>query len=208
MSDELLVFSHLLDPNPRYYVYIHVDRNGIPFYVGKGTGRRFRVTRHRNTKWWMLAARGWEARIIYDNLTEEQAICEEMRLIEHLKRSGLPNANILLGANYISEKDRATINKRRAQSCSQAWQTGRFKRRPYIGSENPFFGKRHSEQTRERLRQAHYHPISCQHDGEQFIVCGTRRAAHLSKLSRPTVQRAIKTGVPTKTGWTFKRVLE
>jgi len=68
----------------KYYVYTHSDISGKVFYVGKGTGDR--AWRNNRTKEWKdkitLLSNQYYVEIVYDELTEEEALDAEALLIE------------------------------------------------------------------------------------------------------------------------------
>lgn len=74
-----------------YYVYLHLRRDcGSVFYVGKGTGRRFKSLDGRNTHWKNIAAKcGVIARIVACNLTDNEAFVLESKLIREFGRKDL-----------------------------------------------------------------------------------------------------------------------
>lgn len=70
-----------------FYVYIHIrGDDGLPFYVGKGSGRRAYNTKNR-TEWWKRVAgkHGRIVLIVRDNLTEAEAFTLEVHLIKELR---------------------------------------------------------------------------------------------------------------------------
>ena len=77
--DEKRKLYYSLSPN-RFYVYTHTDVNNVVFYVGKGTKDRAYST-NRNKAWKDRAKVGYTTEIIYDGLTEQEAIEKEDSLI-------------------------------------------------------------------------------------------------------------------------------
>jgi len=80
-----------------YYVYGHfIPGEDTPFYIGKGTGRRYKKTDNRN-KWWKHIAEkyGYESRILQEGLTDEEACKLEKQLIVQYGRRDL-NTGVLV----------------------------------------------------------------------------------------------------------------
>jgi hypothetical protein len=68
-----------------YFVYLHRDRaSGLPFYVGKGKGRRAHVQEGRHPDWTVKVEslpEGFDVEIVKDDLSEEEAYDLERELI-------------------------------------------------------------------------------------------------------------------------------
>jgi len=81
----------------KYYVYGHfIPGEETPFYIGKGTGRRYKKTDNRN-KWWkhITEKYGYESRILQEGLTDEEACDLEKQLIVQYGRRDL-NTGVLV----------------------------------------------------------------------------------------------------------------
>lgn len=78
----------MLDPERRYYVYVWytLDTNEI-FYVGKGTGNRYK-TRKRENSFFMniLNSHECDSKVIIDNLTEQEAYETEIFYIKYYRK--------------------------------------------------------------------------------------------------------------------------
>lgn len=92
------------DIERRYYVYMHRDKKTqVPFYIGKGTGRRAYDTIGRHPRWFEIVkslTHGYEVQIIADDLSEAEAFDQERDLIAKYGREseGLgPLVNITEG---------------------------------------------------------------------------------------------------------------
>jgi len=70
----------------KYYVYTHSTMNGKVFYVGKGTGKR--AWEKRNGKAWET---DYAVEILFDGLTEEEALDAEAVLIDSYGIENLAN---------------------------------------------------------------------------------------------------------------------
>jgi hypothetical protein len=86
------------------YVYGHYKADtGELFYIGKGTGKRAWVLDGRNPYWNNVVNKhGVEIKILYNDLTEEEAFNKEKELIQEI---GLDNlTNILEGGQGITSE--------------------------------------------------------------------------------------------------------
>ena len=67
-----------------HYVYAHYKKgeSNIPFYIGKGIGKRAREKFRRSKHWKAVVKKyGYDIRILYENLSEEDAFWIETKLI-------------------------------------------------------------------------------------------------------------------------------
>ena len=87
-----------------YYVYLHKTKSGIPFYVGKGKGKRAYST-DRNKDWKALVDRigQYDVEIAYNNLSEDESFEIEKRLIAEIGVNNL--TNMTTGGEGSSRKD-------------------------------------------------------------------------------------------------------
>ncbi|HUT29623.1 MAG TPA: hypothetical protein VMX13_07520 [Sedimentisphaerales bacterium] len=78
------------DVDRSYYVYIHKDRqSGVPFYVGRGKGKRAYKTDGRSSAWGEKVdslSEGYSVEIVKEHLTEDESCDVEMDLIEKYGR--------------------------------------------------------------------------------------------------------------------------
>ena len=85
----------------RFYVYLHRRKTDDKvFYVGKGTGQRVTALKGRNPYWQKTAIKhGVISEILFDNLTEEEALAVEVDVIKELKYFGHPLCNLTDGGD-------------------------------------------------------------------------------------------------------------
>ena len=82
-----------------FVVYAHytLDTNEL-FYIGEGTLKRSKSTNHRNRFWkFKVSKHGFKVRILYSNLTKQQAENIETRLIRNLKKRNSKIVNMCIG---------------------------------------------------------------------------------------------------------------
>lgn len=84
------------------YVYAHATTDGEVFYVGKGSGKRMRVTGNRSVFWKRVAAKhGWNAVLLEEGLTEEAAFVKEIEWIAYYKKIGQARVNLTDGGDGV-----------------------------------------------------------------------------------------------------------
>jgi len=65
----------------KYYVYVHRDHDGVVFYVGKGSGDRYKRKNYRSTRWHEAAKDGFTWEIVKDCLSNSEALDYEEEMI-------------------------------------------------------------------------------------------------------------------------------
>jgi hypothetical protein len=87
-----------------FYVYLHRRAtDGKIFYVGKGKGRRAWNCGKRNRKWKAIYAKhGRTVEILFDGMTEKDALAEEVNVILECKYFGFNLANLTNGGDGTS----------------------------------------------------------------------------------------------------------
>lgn len=67
------------------YIYLHIDKNNTPFYVGKGNKYRTYDKHNRNLEWNRIASNGFDI-IILDEVSNEVANKMESYWIDRIGR--------------------------------------------------------------------------------------------------------------------------
>ena len=128
------------------YVYRHIrlDKNE-PFYIGIGSDKTYQrayKTKGRSKYWENISINGYEVEILMDNITWEDACKKEVEFISMYGRKDLGQGTLVNLTNggdgspgvIVSEKTRSyhKVNNK--------------------GKSNPFYGKKHNEETILKLK--------------------------------------------------------
>lgn len=134
-----------------YYVYMYSGQDGNPFYIGKGKGYRYLLSRHLNDdhpflnrKILKVGIDNIQIKFLYKDLTEEQAFYLEEYYIAGLGRKNLglgPLTNCTNGGEGGSGQIVSSITK---QKMSKA----------QMGNKHSL-GYRHSDIAKEKISSAH-----------------------------------------------------
>jgi hypothetical protein len=123
------------------YVYGHYKADtGELFYIGKGTGNRAWVTKTRNSHWERVVFKhGLEIKILYDDLTEEEAFEKERELIAEIGLNNL--TNLVEGGNGNTKEDairyfsNPEFRKKHLDGCRRSAQNPEWRKKNKIARE-------------------------------------------------------------------------
>lgn len=136
-----------------YYVYEWYNKNtGEIFYVGKGTGNRFKVRKHNNKFNDYIRNNECESRIVKTFKNEESAFSYEFDRILELKSKGQCMCNIRMGGNGGTTKW-WTEERRKEYSINNVmkseWQRKRMSENNPM--KNPDVAKKNNEQKKVKI---------------------------------------------------------
>jgi hypothetical protein len=101
--------------NNRFYIYCHRKKtNGECFYIGKGTGNRYKSKKGRNNHWYNIINKyGFEAEILINNIYEEKAFELESYFCNQIGYNNLCNIRIEKGngGHSHSEETKSKMRK-------------------------------------------------------------------------------------------------
>jgi hypothetical protein len=180
-----------------FYVYEHTrpDTNSV-FYVGKGKGNRLNSLSDRNRYWNHIVAKvgSFNACKIVENEDEELIFLAEKERIDQLRRIGAKLCNVTNGGEGTtglkhSEESKAKIGVRHSKESYAKALVKRMAMYPFTaehiknlslarqGEKNYMFGKTHSQEAREKIRQARLNApkITCPHCDKVGDPCNMAR---------------------------------
>lgn len=159
-----------------FYIYEHIrpDTNAV-FYVGKGKGNRLLDENNRNKHWKHIVSKvgSFEAKKVIENSDEELILLAEQERIDQLKKIGVKLCNLTNGGEgtsgrVLSAESRAKIGIRHSQESYDKALEKRKAMYPFTdehiknlslarqGNKNHMFGKTHSQEAREKIRQSRF----------------------------------------------------
>ena len=165
-----------------FYVYEHTRNDtGAVFYVGKGSRWRSGITQHRSRYWKNVVSKagGFTHNKIVNGVDEDLAFLVEIERIDQLRRLGIKLVNLTdggEGASNPSEETRRKMSESKIGSkngrFNQNSRRQRLSRKEFVPKEvmsenmrknhwsktgvyTPVKGVKFSEETKEKLRQAH-----------------------------------------------------
>ena len=156
-----------MNTEQKFYVYEHIRPDtGAVFYVGKGCRYRATAYSRRSQHWNNVVAKagGREVRYLATDIDEELAYLCEQEAIDQYKRIGISLINKTDGGGG-SNGFRFTMTEEHKRKIAAA-KTGvprpkevvermkASKKGKLTGADNPFFGKHHSEKTKQLLRKS------------------------------------------------------
>lgn len=201
----------------KFYVYAYVDpRNHKPFYIGKGCDLRWQHhlnetknnTENRKKYAYIQGLRNKNLEpiiyILFNNLKEEKAYEIETKLISIYGRKDIDEGGILMNicadnrppvfyGRPVTKETREKISK--AQKGKPRPKTSGknnyFYNKHFIGELNHFYGKTHSEKTKEIMREKaknrEPNRIGIKHTEES-----KRKMSENNGSKRPEVREKIK----------------
>ena len=120
-----------------FYTYAHTKPDGTIFYIGKGAKRRAWETCKRNPIWKNIVKKyNYNVEILAYWDTEIEAFDHEKLLISCFQNMGYKLANLTGGGEGIYNP---SVETRKKMSKAQ------------LGENNSFFGRFHTEQTKNKL---------------------------------------------------------
>lgn len=141
----------------RFYVYLHRKASdGLPFYVGKGTGDRAWQDGNRRSAWWRRTVDkyGLKVEILANSLDEELAFLVECEAIDRMRRIGAKLVNMTTGGEGFVLTDQGAKERHRIGSI-KAWADPDRRSSHAAKVSAALSGRPKTEEHRSRLSAAH-----------------------------------------------------
>lgn len=166
--------------NKDFYVYrwYYKDTNET-FHIGKGKGQRYKEkTKSRNQYFKNIINKEQDnvtSEIIIDNLTEEQAWKIERQTIAKYKTIGECKTNLHEGGKggYTGNYDSPERSKKLSEAAKKR-----------VGKLNPMYGRHHSEETKQKLREANLGKKLTPEHKAKLIAANTGRQKTPEEIER------------------------
>jgi hypothetical protein len=129
-----------MDTEKRFYVYLHLRKDGTPFYVGKGKEKRVISATSRSNWWWNIVNTDYPTEkfpnyvFLAENLTEQEALDIEVYWIALFGRKNIHENGLLVNNTdggegtvgvILSETTRRKMSKSRTGKRNPMWGTKR-----------------------------------------------------------------------------------
>lgn len=140
-----------MEKTKQFYVYAHLRKNGTPFYVGKGNGKRVVDKTSRSTWWWNIVLQEYSDKkfpnyvMLAEHLTEQEALDIEVYWIALFGRKNVHENGLLVNNTDGGEGTTGVIlseKTRRKMSNSR------------LGNKNPMWGTRRPDSVRTAIANA------------------------------------------------------
>lgn len=161
----------------KFYIYAHINlSNDEIFYIGKGCGNRSNKTTNRSEFWNNIVSKyGYDILLIEEELTEEESFELEKYYINKIGRRDLGLGTLVNmtdggeGSSNISESTRYkhSVNN--------------------TGDGNPFYGKKHNEESRSKIRESRSKQVFSEESKKRMSEAGKLRWLNKKSLKKDNI---------------------
>ena len=132
--------EYFFKQNTKFYVYLHLTEDGMPFYIGKGKGKRC-LNIHNRSVWWnnVVSKYGYYIKILEINLDEDKCFEREVYWIEFFGRKQLGKGTLVNMTNGGDGTSGKIYSKKEREIRSQFFKNN-LKALQAIGNRANYFG--------------------------------------------------------------------
>jgi hypothetical protein len=217
-----------MDMEKRFYVYLHLRKDGTPFYVGKGKDKRVIDKTSRSDWWWNIVNQDYPIEkfpkyvMLAEHLTEREALDIEVYWIALFGRRNIHENGLLVNNTdggegtvgvILSEITRSKMSKSRTGKRNPMWGTTRpdsVKLAVSLankGRTNVWKGKIRDDQTRINMSLAHgSKPTTYIHVPTGLIVKDVINKTEFARqygLNQGHISAVARKERPSHKGWTL-----
>jgi len=143
-----------------FYVYRYSDQNDIPFYIGKGSGRRFCVSSRSLSRQPFLKNKIEKIGIdnvkvcfLHENLIEAEAFALEISYIKQYGRRDLGEGTLCNLTNGGEGSSGWKCSMKTRQKMSESKKGENHPMYDKTGKGTPMYGKHHSNKTKKKMSE-------------------------------------------------------
>jgi hypothetical protein len=181
--------------NKIFYTYIHIrpDTNE-PFYVGKGKGGRHKTKSGRNQHWHNIVNKNngiFESKILFEGLSEEEALNKEIEIERELKDKGYNLVNLAETGKSGPAGIHMTENHKQALSKATKGRISPNKGKkhdPFPEESKYWKGKNRPKETKDK--QSSSQSNRWKEKGDEL------RQKYIDKMGKKVLQIDVKTLIP------------
>ena len=155
--------------NKPFTVYMHVNKVNGKKYIGITSesvnarwrgGKSYKANPHFTNAIKKYGWENFEHIILFENLTQEDAMNKEVELIANYKNTPEGVYNMTGGGEHYKHTQESIkkISESKKHMSKQSLENVRkaAQLRDFNGENNPYYGKHHSEETKQKLKQNHW----------------------------------------------------
>ncbi|KKM99136.1 hypothetical protein LCGC14_1150820 [marine sediment metagenome] len=147
----------------RFYVYMYLDLDNVPFYIGKGKDNRYKASKHLHkcrsnpflkNKIRKVGVANIRIHFLHRNISEEEAFHWERYWIKYIGRRNL-EAGTLCNLTDGGEGDSGRIVSEETRQKISKMKKGKMtgKKNPRYGKPGYWTGKERSEETKQKISE-------------------------------------------------------
>lgn len=146
--------SSMISKMSNFYIYMYLDLDNVPFYIGKGKNNRYKVQNHlkkHNTNAFLkskirkVGTKNVKIHFLHKDITEEESFSWERYWIKYIGRRDKGEGSLCnLTDGGEGPSGYIHTNEARRKMCET-----------HEGEKNSMYGKSHTKETRQKISAFH-----------------------------------------------------